>query len=201
MNERTLRPGNVAAGAVVIGGALIVVLPQHARSIVQLVIVTSAAAAALYALAASVPPSGWISPFRWMSPFGREESPARGGRGRDDLALIRSRLSGWRKPIEGGPPLPPETLGLLQPLIRRELGLDGDADDEARLAPARRRVSPLTLAVLAADPRTWPSWFRPRPPNRDEVASVVGRVLDDLDRLAGAAEAEPSIDPRHPRDP
>ncbi len=70
MSERNLRPANVAAAALVIGGVLLVALPRHALSIVQLVVLTAAAATALYALAVNVPPTGWMSPFKWMSPFG-----------------------------------------------------------------------------------------------------------------------------------
>ena len=49
MIERTLRAGSVTAAAVLIGGVLIVAVPQHMVSIVQVVVVTVAVAAGLYA--------------------------------------------------------------------------------------------------------------------------------------------------------
>lgn len=194
MNESVFRPANVAAGAVVIGGVLLVALPRYAVSIVQVVIVTVAAAWGLYVLAVHVPSTGWMSPFKWMSPFGRGVPPRDGADGADELESIRSRLSGRRQPIEGGPALPPETLGLLQPLIREALALS--SDDEAPAEVDREKVSPLTWAALTSDPMKDVHWLNSLPPDHRQVAEVVRRVLDDVERLASGA-----ADPRRPMEP
>ena len=197
MNERSLRPGHVAAAAVLIGGVLLVVLPQYGMSIVQLVIVTVAASAGLYALAVNVPSTGWISPFKWMSPFNRAASGRR-TRGSDELRSIRSKLSGRRQLIENGPPVPPEALRLLKPLIVSALDLD--TDDEPPPESARGLVSPLTWAVLTSEPLERPGWFRTRRSDEREVTQAVHRVLDDLDGLkAGASGPQRPINSKHER--
>lgn len=183
MNERTLSPWNIAAGAVVIGGGLVFAMPQHVVGIVQLVIVTIAAAAGLYALAANVPPTGWMSPFKWMSPFSPRSAPATDGHV-DDLDVIRSQLAGRRQPVDGAPPMPAEALHLLKPLIAAML--DVPADEAARSDAARSRLSPLAWAILTTDPTRRPPWFRTLAPSEGEVAEVLHRVLDELEELAAA---------------
>lgn len=200
MNEGALRPGNVAAAAVLIGGVLATVLPQHAMSIVQLVIVTVAVSTGLYALAVHVPSAGWISPFKWMSPFGRAAYPGRRRRRSDELRSIRLKLSGRRQPIENGPPMPPVTLRLLKPLIASALDLD--PSEEPPPPSARGRVSPLTWAVLTSQPLRRPRWFRTLRPNEREVTQTVHSVLDELDRLkAGASDPKGSINSSQARVP
>lgn len=145
MNERTLRPGNVAAAAALLGGILLIALPQHAMSVVRLVIVTIAVGSALHVLAVHVPTTGWISPFKWMSPFSRRVGHARRRRRVGELDVLRASLGGRRQPIEGGEPLPPGTLRTLQPMIALALDLDarllrraalgGDADPDASAEP------------------------------------------------------------------
>lgn len=206
MTERALRPANVAAAAVTIGGVLVVAAPQHAVSIAQLVLVTVAAAAGVYSLAVNVPATGWISPFKWMSPFHGSARPGRDGRGSGEVDAIRSKLSGRRQPIENGPPLSPDTLRLLKPVITA--ALDIDPTDEAQLISARDVLSPLAWAVLTGDPLTEPYWLRTVGPDEREVAEVVHAVLDEIDRLAaptlrvhGRPAAKPPIAILHPRDP
>ena len=196
MKRRALWPGNVAAGAVLIGGVLIVALPRHVLSIVQLVIVTTAVSAGLYALAANVPTTGWISPFKWLSPFGRVTHSARLGHRSNRLDLIRGRLSDRRQRVDNGPSIPPAILRQLKPLIA--VALDLDLRDETRLASARGRLSPRTFAALTSDPLDRPSWFRTSRSNEREVAETVHRVLDDLDRLtSGASHSQRSVDSSH----
>jgi hypothetical protein len=179
VNERTLRPGNIAAGALVLGGVLIVVLPQHALSIVRLAIVTVAAAAGLYALAVQAP-STW-----WMSPFDRRVRRERKSHGSNEMRWIRSRLAGPRKRIDDGPSLPADAVRLLQPLIRAGLEREGlDPADESYLASARGLLSPPTWAVLTHDPLERPRWFRTLWPDERATAEIVHSVLDDIDRLA-----------------
>jgi hypothetical protein len=171
MNERTLRIGNVAAAAVAIGGALIIARPQYALGIVQLVLASVGAAAALYALAANVPPTGWLSPFKWMSPFNRAARPEERRNGWDEMTSLRSKLSGRRQQMRNAPPLPPEVVRLLKPLIRQTLDLD--PEDEAQLASARHFLSPLAWAVLTSDPPTpnVPCLLIPREPY-DHAVSI-----------------------------
>ncbi|MCA9739772.1 MAG: hypothetical protein KC645_19250, partial [Gemmatimonadetes bacterium] len=71
MSDPTLRAGPVTAAAIAIGGMVLLAAPQHAASIVKVVVATAAVAAGLHALSRSVPATGWMSPFRWMSPFAR----------------------------------------------------------------------------------------------------------------------------------
>ena len=198
MNGRALWPANVAAAAVLIGGVLIVALPQHALTIVQLVIVTTAVSVGVYALAVNVHPTGWISPFKWLSPFSRTAHQGRLGHRSDELDWIRAKLSGRRQHLENAPPMPPPILRQLKPLIAAALDLD--LGDEPRLASARGRVSPLTFSVLTSEPLDRPSWFRMLPPNEREVAETVHRVLDDLDRLnSGNSPPATSVDSGHAR--
>lgn len=193
MNPRTLRFGNLAAAAVLIGGVLVAVLPQHAMSVVQLVMVTVATAAALYALIVSVPVTWWKSPFDQSGGSGRKTH------GSDEMDLIRSKLSGRRHPIENGPPLPPGALHLMKPLIRVALERENlDPEAEADMAPARALLSPLTWAVFTSDPSRRPHWFRTFRPNEREVADIVHGVLDDLDRLASGGEPPGHIDTSNP---
>jgi hypothetical protein len=194
MNERTLRPANIAAAAIVIGGALVVMLPQHAVSIAGLVIVTIAAAAGLYALAVNAPPAWWRSPF---DVFGGDHRPDEA----HDIDRLRSGLSGRRQRIARDTALPPGTLRLLQPLIQVALERDSiDTGDEQSVARARTRVSPLTWAVLTTEPMERPGWIRTVRPDARHVADVVHRVLDELERLAGAGQmTQQSLDPRDMR--
>lgn len=194
MNERTFRLANVASAAVVIGGILLVAMPRQGLSIIQLVMATIAAASGLHVLALNVPPTGWMSPFRWMSPFAPTRVPGRGSHGADEIDGIRRKLSGWRQPVDNGPPLPPDILRLLKPLIVEALELDPTHEEPPE--SAREMVSPLTWAVLTTRPLKAPHWFRTVPPREREVAEVVHRVLDDLDRVAsGAGDPAQSIHP------
>lgn len=198
MNERDLRPGNVAAAAMVIGGLLSVLWPQHGVGIARLVIVTVAVAAGLYALAVNVPE--W-STVLTRSPFDRTDLPASERRAAGEIDRIRSQLARRRQRIEGGPAVPPEVLRLLKPLIVAALERQGlDLDDEAQLESARDLLSAPTWAVLTADVLEWPSWFRTVRPDERAVADVVHGVLDDVDRLTVAGtDPQRHIDPRYPR--
>lgn len=191
MNSQILRPGSMAAGAVVIGGTLIMLLPQHAMSVVRLVIVTVAAAAALFAFGVHAPPRWWRSPFD-LGPGGAEL-----GTGSRDIDRIRSEFSGWRQRIPNGPALPPEVLYLLRPLV--EVAVARAGLDPGDRKTAGRRLSPLCRAVLAADPSKRPPWYRLVRPDRRVVAGAAHRVLDELDRLAGGGAAGHQTDTRHPR--
>lgn len=189
MNERALWPGNVAAGAVLIGGILLVAFPRHALSIVQLVVMTIAAGAAIYVLAVNVPTAGWISPFKWLSPFSLTAHPDRLGHRSDELELIRGKLSSRRQKLEDGPAMPPAVLRQLKPLIAA--ALDVDVRDEKQLRTARARLSRVSYAVLTAHPLERTSWFNTVPGDEVEVVRTVHQVLDDLDRLSTGGHPTP----------
>lgn len=178
-------PVRFAAAAVTLGGGLIVLLPRHAPGIVQLVLLSVAAGAGLHALASHVPHTGWLSPFKWLSPFAASARPTRRRHGSDELDSIRSRLGGRRQTIQGSPPLPPEALRLLQQVIAATLGVD--PSDRRQMIRARSRLSPKTWAILAARPLVRPYWFRTVRPNQWEAAEVVHDVLDELERLPDSA--------------
>jgi hypothetical protein len=179
MSGEWLRPGHVAAAALLIGGMLVAVLPQHALSIARLVVVTMAAAAALHALALNAPPRWWRSPFAGHRRNRRRASTA------DDIDWIRSMLAAPRQRVRHGPSLPPETLGVLQPLIRSALERHGiDAADTRGRAAARTLLAPVSWAVLTGEPVKGGQWYRLLPPDERATARVVHGVLDDLERLA-----------------
>lgn len=174
------RPSNVAAGVAILAGLAILVLPQQILSVVQVAIVAVAAAAGLCVLGAHVSGLDWISPLKGDSPLGRSANTRRHLRG---SSLHLRGMAGVRYRIDGLPPLPPTTLRLLQRLVRN--GLDLSLETELRPRD-RAELTPLTLAVLSAAPPVvtgWGRWLRARPPDVRTVATVVNRVMDDLDRL------------------
>jgi hypothetical protein len=200
VSERNLRPANVAAAALVIGGVLLVALPRHALSIVQLVVLTAATATAVYALAVNVPPTGWMSPFKWMSPFGGTVRPVRDELSSRETDAIRSKLSGRRIPVAGAPPMPPEALRVLKPLIRSALDLG--PDDSVRTGAQNARLSPLTWSILRCEIDTTLGWLGTVRPNEREVAEVVHHVLDELARLdAGGQTTRATLASHHPHAP
>jgi hypothetical protein len=177
MNARSLRPPNVIAAAVLIGGGLLLALPQHAPSILRLVIVTAAASAGLYALAVSAPP-GRLSPFeRWLR-------PPRAQQGTHEVDWIRSKLAGRRQRIPHGPPLPPEILRLLRPLIEAAVERAGVPREDGWVEAARPLLAPATCAVLASESQKRPFWVRLSAPDERGTADAVAAILDDLERLA-----------------
>lgn len=195
MSGRAPGPAAVAAAATAIGGLLIVALPRQASGIVQLVLVTIAAGAALHALGTHVPPAGWLSPFKWLSPFAGPDRAKLRQHGSDEIDSVRARLAARRQRTEGGPPLPPDTLRLLRPVL--ETALDVDVTDPSDMADARRRLSPAAWSVLATEPLPRSYWFRTVRPNEWEVAEVVHEILDEIDELPLAARgAKPA--PLHP---
>ena len=171
------RPVDVAAGALLLGGLLVVAVPQHAGTIVRIVAVTFAAIAALYVVTVHVPE--WRATW-WRSPFNRTDQRRRPQPRSEELKRIRASMAGRRVPLENGSPLPPETLRLLQPLIRVALEREGHS---ATSEHALNRLSPVTRSVLDIDPRRHQPWYRTRRPDEREVAEAVHAVLDDLDRL------------------
>jgi len=160
----------------------------------RVVVATAAVIVCLYALAANVPLTGWISPYRWMSPFGQGARSKRSRADVDEIDLIRSKLSNWRQPIENGPPLPPAVLRLLRPLIREALGLGPleEVDQEG----VDDLLSPLTRSILTSDPLERVHWIRMRPPDPTTVVNTVNLVLDELQRISEVTDPHrPSFHP------
>ena len=92
MTSSTLRPPELAAATLFLGGLLVALAPGHVLAIAELTLVTLAAGACVYALSSNVPPTGWISPFKWLSPFGGERRSERRSHGADEIEGIRARL-------------------------------------------------------------------------------------------------------------
>lgn len=176
----------LAAGALVIGGVAAAVMPQHAATLLRLVVSTIAVAAGLHVLGVNVPEGvggGWV-----RSPFGRSARASAAARPSDETDRIRAKLSARRQPVAGGPPLPPDTLRLLQSVGRSMLERQGfDPRDAARMAGATRRLSPVTRAVLAEEPLKLPDWRATRRPDVRRTAEAVHAALDDLEDLQRGA--------------
>jgi hypothetical protein len=189
MSDPPVRPGAIAAAAMVIGGVLIAALPQHAVSIIRLVIVTGAAGAALYVLVQRAP-TAW-----WTSPLDRRRTGPRFAN--DEVDAIRTSFDGRRQPMAHGPPLPPETLRLLQPLIRG--ALEGLAATEGA-ETSTRRLSPATLAALQAEPLSHPPWRSTVQPDARATAAAVHRILDDIEALSAAFTTDQPSETRTPRE-
>ena len=190
------RTGEIAAAVVLFGGLLLIAMPQHGSTILRVVLVALAAVAALWATGALLPEagvSGW-----WRSPFGSPDTGA-SARPSGEIARIRAGLSGRRRRIPNGRPLPPDTIRMLQPLIAVALDRAGlDADEETHRPAIRRALSPLAWSVLTSDLWYVPRWYETRRPDTHRVADIVRRVLDELERVAAGRSAA-QADPRSPR--
>jgi hypothetical protein len=175
-------PGRTLAAAATVGGALVLVFPAYAVTVLQLLLVALAFLFAFEAIAQVVPE--WTGRGGWRSPFtgtGREIPHRRVSGGADRIEAV---LAERRQPVPGGPWVPSGLLHLIQPRILSALARSGvDPSRPGAAAAARRRVSPETWALLAAEPLRRPSRYVTRRPSPRRVAEVVLRVLGDLDRL------------------
>lgn len=196
MNQPSLRVGNVGAGALALGGGLLIALPQHVVSIAQLVILAIAASAGLRALASHVPPTGFMYPLKWGSPFGDAGPAGRRISTNDEVGRIRAALSRPRQRLGGPPPLPPETLRLLRPLLRAALELDRDAPITAAHLP--EHLSPAARAVLLTDPLEHGSWIRTTRPDERAVSETAHALLDEVEELARETPAHRTAPTRSP---
>jgi len=197
-----MRPADVASATLALAGFAAIAFPAYVVSVVQVSFVVVAVSVALHALAAHVPQTGWLEPFKWMSPLERASRAARRGRGRSDVHGIRAKLSGARRRIPDASPLPPELVRSLQTLVARALDVDGDpcGDRVARFDGLRDRVSADLWAILVADPSSG-GWLRTLPPDRRAVSASVHRALDELERLLAGddvATADPILPPSPP---
>lgn len=190
MTAGAFRLGDVAAATLFLGGLLLALAPGYALPIVELVLVTLAGGACVYALSANVPPTGWISPFKWLSPFGGERRTERRLHGADEIEGIRAKLSGRRQRLPAAPPMPPDLLRLLQPLVAA--ALDIEEGDRAAQEAARHRVSDRAWSILVAEPLPRPYWIATVRPNPWEVAVVVTDLLSELEEVSTARPGPPT---------
>ena len=194
MSWRTLPAANTIAATLLIGGALLVLLPERAVAILQLMLASVAVAAAVHVLVIVVPE--WSGGLSW-SPFAGGRRPEVQVTESKEVDRIRAMLSGRRQKLGHGSAVPPETVHLLTPVIRSALEREGlDPDDPDRSEVARAAVSPLTWSVLRTEPQNWLPWYRGRRASDAATAEVVHHVLDDLERFAkGGYEQEFPSDP------
>lgn len=184
----------VAVGAMVVAGAAVALLPQHAASILRLMLATIALAL-LTLMLRPTPGRTW----RWddegdgtESVFEREGRYGR-LRSRDvpGLSPIRNALQEKRAPRDG-PPVPWAVRRRLLTVAAAAFDRQGiDLLDPAQSGRARAQVSRSTWNVLAG------AMAPPQPPqpgwgNRQQsvspaaTAGLVHAVLDELERLGGA---------------
>lgn len=173
--------GETAAAVVLFGGLLLIAMPQHAGTIVRVLLVALSAVAALWAITRVMPEagvSGW-----WRSPFDPPGS-RRPAEPRGAVERVRASLATRRQQIPGARPLPAETIRMVQPLIAVALERRGlDPDDAAHRPAIQRALSPLALGVLTSDPRYLPRWYETRRPDARRTADAVRRILDELESL------------------
>jgi hypothetical protein len=189
MTAMTLHPGRLAASIVILAGVMVMVRPEHALTIAQLAAVTLAAGIGLHALLVSVPE--WSSGPGWLlSPFDHGIRARRPPRVRGEIDRIRWGMERPRQRIAPGLWLTPQSFRLLRAAL--ESGIESHApgpDAEIARERLRARLSPLARTILTAEPGSRPPWYRARPPNPLEVATVVHQVLDEIE----------SIDPDSPQ--
>lgn len=192
-NEPFVRPGMLIGAALVVGGIVAAIAPQHALTIAQVVVVTAAVTAALHVLQVNVTDlrgrrsRGSALDYAVVRRTPRN-APA-------DLQITRAHLE--RDRVAGGSvALPHGTALQLSRAVATELERQGfDLADPAQRAAARALVLPTTWTMLTEDPRRSSGDTRSYlPADGPWVADVVHTVLDDLDRLAMRTQGEPTED-------
>lgn len=171
--KRSVQGPTVAAAAALIGGVAIVIVPQHALTIVQLVVVTGAVAAGLHVVVSAFGSkagdgSDTRQYDRWArltSPFRRVRLPDEPRTEPPEIERTRNYLGGQRLDFgrDSGsrsyrahsnlPPLPPEVVRRLARILRASLhhrGIDPTLADPQQPG-LDSSLSSLSLAVLAAD--------------------------------------------------
>lgn len=215
VTQRSLQAPGVAAAGVMFGGLAMVVVPQHALTIAQLMVMTAAVAAALHVLFAVVlsetssgprdagPYGRWA---RLSSPFRRVRLPEEARSEPPEVERTRNYLSGQRLvyATAGLPPLPPEVVRRLARSLRVSFVQRGV---DLREPAQQGALSPLSRAVLVAEQEEQSRGkergrrHRPRYQAADnaQVSSVVHAVLDDIDRLENGGAVSPSAQLTSPR--
>ena len=180
MSPDALRPLQVAAAALALGGILVLLNPDRTPTVVQIVLVTIAAAAALRVPLVSLPVIWWSSPF--------DRDAGDGDPAPDEVGAIRARIAGRRQRVLHGPPLPPDVVRQLRGMIRRALDRDGiDPDTEEGLLEARTRLSARAWGILVCPVESRTSRLRTLRPDPEAVARAVHAVLDEIEVLTGPA--------------
>lgn len=194
----TRTAASVAAGAVVVAGVAVAIVPQHAVSILGVLLATVAGCTVVGAasvLAATIDlrqpdPSGSRSPFEITTTRARfhREQPASLSRVRGEL--ITSTVRADLAPLSA---LPARRLKAIAATTLEREGLD--LADPAHAEAWRARLSPHALAAITAERTLTRQPGRPVHPRRsasaEEVAATVHAVLDELDRPPAPQEAPP----------
>jgi hypothetical protein len=187
---------SVVAGAVVVAGVAIAVAPQHALSVVRVLLATTAICAlvgAVDAFLATVEtrqpgPGDPPSPFESTTtrPRFHRDQPASLSRVRGEIgqSVVRADLA----PLSA---LPAQRLRTLAITVLEREGID--LTDPAHADAVRARLSPQALAAITADRSLRRRGGQPDHPRRsasaEEVAATIHAVLDELDRPPVPQEA------------
>jgi hypothetical protein len=180
---------SVAAGAAVVAGVVVVILPQHALSVarvlvasVAIVALVAAAAAALRPVDPAQPgPTGPVSPFESTTSRRRfhRDQPTSLSRVRGEIGygVVRADLA----------PLSSLAARRLATVVATVLEREGlDLADPAHAAAVRARLSPQAFAAVTADRSMRAAAGRSPHPKRsasaEEIAATIHAVLDELDR-------------------
>lgn len=179
---------SIVLGAVAAAGVAMAVVPQHALSIVRVLIAATAVTALVWAVAEVL---GRVErspdPELVRSPFDTTTQRRRFHRDRPaDLDRVRGELHASTVRADVAP-LSPLAARRLRAIADVVLGRDGlDIDDPAHADAVRSRLSPQALATITADRSTRRPGGAPAHPRRQaspaEVAATVHAVLDELEQ-------------------
>lgn len=182
------------AAAVALAGGAVAAFPQHALSIVQVLVLTTAVAVGLQVLSTTVV---WRRVHglydRWtylMSPFRQTGAPEKRRYDVPELDRVVALLGRSRSRDSRLPAVPPEVALRLGRIARAELFRQGvDPHDPAHQAAYRQALSPVTWQVILYRPEDQQQRHRYAPPDSAGTAALVHTVLDDLDRFRNGARA------------
>lgn len=225
MTAGTARAVQIVLAGTVVGGGTIILFPNHAESVVRVLLGLAAAVALLHLLARVLPGESLLVDSEFTGREGQPRTPpdsagaggaatvssrlaaALSGELDDpiplaDLARLRSRLGERRRRIPGAPShmpaIPAELVRILRGLLRRALEQDGlDPGRADHVEAIRRRLGPQSRAILACPPLDHRGRLRTKRPDEHASARVVHAVLDDLARMGPGTARTPDPD-RHP---
>jgi hypothetical protein len=178
----------MGAAALVVGGGLVVVFPQHTETLLRLLLGT--VAVGLLALGINaVRQRDWLdSPFERDNRGGRLRSDAVPGLGSIEGALLESTVPAH------GMPLPPGVRRRLFSVAATVIDRDGiDLLDPAQRDAARARVSAHTWGVISDELSRSRAPRGRRRVSPADTAALVHAVLDDLERVrSGSRHLSPT---------
>lgn len=180
---------SVVLGAIAAAGVAMAVVPQHALSIVRVLIAATAVIVLVWAAAEALARVERVpDPDLVRSPFDTTIQRRRFHRDRPaDLDRVRGELHAGTVRADVAPlsPLAARRLLSIANVALGRLGLD--LDDPAHADAVRARLSPRVLATITADRsarRHGGGYAHPRrPASPAEVAATVHTVLDELEQL------------------